>query len=83
MTGEQWKQILTEWNNSCAYCHKSSKHCELEIEHIVPLCRGGEHDVDNIVPACASCNSSKRERLLDELASSPNSLVTQRLLAWI
>lgn len=34
-----------------------------EIEHIVPLNRGGKHSPDNLVAACRRCNSSKSDRL--------------------
>ncbi len=30
---------------------------------VIPLARGGTHDIDNLVPACASCNSSKGAKL--------------------
>jgi 5-methylcytosine-specific restriction endonuclease McrA len=36
----------------------------------VPLTRGGSHSITNIVPACKTCNSSKRDRLLHEWPSS-------------
>lgn len=53
-------QLLTRWhqfNHRCAYCNASG---ELELEHVVPISKGGLHHISNIVPACHSCNSSKR-----------------------
>lgn len=38
----------------------------LEIDHVVPLFRGGEHDESNMVFACARCNGSKSYKLLSE-----------------
>lgn len=40
----------------CAYCG-----CEraTEIDHMIPLARGGTAFPSNIVPACRSCNASK------------------------
>lgn len=35
-------------------------------DHVVPLCRGGKDIIENIVPCCKSCNSSKNSRLLYE-----------------
>lgn len=26
------------------------------VEHVVPLCRGGSDDIENLVPACSWCN---------------------------
>lgn len=45
------------FNNSCAYCGSVAR---LTIDHFFPLSSGGEDAISNIVPACASCNCSKR-----------------------
>lgn len=46
----------------CVYCGEPAA----EVDHVRPLARGGvEHSV-NLVPACKSCNSGKKDRLLDE-----------------
>jgi CRISPR/Cas system Type II protein with McrA/HNH and RuvC-like nuclease domain len=36
------------------------------IDHLVPLSRGGEDEIDNCVPSCSDCNSSKGSKLLSE-----------------
>jgi HNH endonuclease len=59
-----WKQLKSIWGNRCAYCGKSSER--LTKDHMVPLARGGIHDVSNIVPACLSCNTSKCARTVEE-----------------
>lgn len=46
-----------KFDHRCAYCGCSG---DLEIEHVVPISKGGEHHLGNIVPACTGCNSSKR-----------------------
>ena len=33
------------------------------VEHVVPLCQGGTHTWDNVVPAHARCNFAKGNRL--------------------
>ena len=48
-----------EFDNCCAYCGKQHKAMDLEIEHFVPISKGGTHVLSNIVPACKPCNSSK------------------------
>lgn len=55
-------QLLTRWaqfNHRCAYCNTSG---ELEVEHVIPISKGGLHHISNIVPACHSCNNSKRSQ---------------------
>lgn len=46
-------------------CHYCGDHAN-EVDHIVPVARGGATRLRNLVPACKSCNSSKRDRLLKE-----------------
>jgi 5-methylcytosine-specific restriction endonuclease McrA len=46
-----------EWR--CAYCGSGE---ELTIDHRVPLSRGGGDSIENLIPACGSCNSSKHDR---------------------
>lgn len=58
---EGWAERLEYFGNRCAYCNRSA---DLEMEHIVPISKGGLHGIDNIVPACHGCNASKRDRSL-------------------
>lgn len=50
-----------EFDNCCAYCGKQHKAMDLQIEHFVPISKGGTHVLSNIVPACKPCNSSKTD----------------------
>lgn len=58
LTVAQWNFIKKMYGFRCAYCGKKPK--ELTKDHIVPLIKGGSHTMDNIVPACRSCNSRKQ-----------------------
>lgn len=42
----------------CYYCGRKSK---LTLDHFDPLAKGGAHCVSNVVFACSSCNSKKRD----------------------
>ena len=50
----------------CTYCDKPIEAKTSIGDHVIPLSRGGSHTVDNLVPACLSCNSSKCDKLLSE-----------------
>lgn len=63
-TVEQWRSLLKIYSYRCAYCFTNNK--KLEQDHIVPLSRGGNHTMSNIVPACKSCNTSKHNKNLVE-----------------
>lgn len=58
VTKRDLKRIL---NNPCAYCGKSGK---VELDHVLPIDKGGRHSIGNLVAACPSCNRSKNNRLL-------------------
>lgn len=55
-TVKQWADCQLYFENMCAYCGSKSK---LTQDHFVPLSKGGEYTVKNIIPACKSCNCSK------------------------
>lgn len=38
----------------------------LTADRVIPLSRGGSNFIENIVPACGSCNSRKGTRTADE-----------------
>lgn len=59
-TAEDIKELKSSYG-FCVYCNKKVK---LEIDHIKPITLGGTNDVENLVPVCRSCNSSKRNKTL-------------------
>jgi 5-methylcytosine-specific restriction endonuclease McrA len=59
LTSKQWQQIKEYFNNKCAYC---GKELPLSKEHFIPLSKGGEYTINNIIPVCLSCNSSKQDK---------------------
>ena len=56
LTSEQWINIRSYFNEECSYC---GKKLPLAQEHFIPLTKGGEFTLNNIIPSCKSCNSSK------------------------
>ena len=71
---EQWAALTAAWGG-CAYCGATDK--PLQRDCVLPISRGGRYTLDNIAPACGSCNASKcndevtgwlRRKKLDERA---------------
>ncbi len=62
ITSAEWVARVTEYGGRCAYCSRPAT----TQDHVVPLSRGGRHEIANVVPACKSCNSSKRDKLVSE-----------------
>ena len=72
LTDEQWAASRAAWGG-CAYC--GATDVPLQRDCVLPISRGGRYTLENVVPACRSCNASKcndevtgwlRRRRLDE-----------------
>jgi len=50
--------IMEDFDGRCAYCGAPAT----TWDHIKPVSQGGETTPGNIVPACQSCNSSKKDK---------------------
>lgn len=74
LSAEQWTALQEAWGG-CAYCGAAG--VPLQRDCVLPISRGGRYTLDNIAPACSSCNASKcndevtgwlRRKRLDERA---------------
>ena len=72
LTAAEWGALVAAWGG-CAYCGPTDR--PLQRDCVLPISRGGRYTVENVVPACGSCNASKcndevtgwlRRRRLDE-----------------
>jgi len=61
LTHEQWLEMQAAQDHRCYYCGKRRKG-HLTQDHLTPLSKGGSHTVQNVIAACASCNSRKNDR---------------------
>lgn len=63
---------LTRYNlflrdgHACAFCGERFDTKELTFDHVLPRSRGGTSLFENLVAACAPCNSRKRDRTPEE-----------------
>ena len=56
LSADQWT-ALKEAGGGCAYC--GAIDTPLQRDCVQALSRGGRYTLDNIAPACGSCNASK------------------------
>ena len=56
LTDEQWDALVAAWGG-CAYCGATDR--PLQRDCVLAISRGGRYTLDNVVPACGSCNASK------------------------
>lgn len=55
---EAIKQKFDLLGNRCVKCSSSP----VEVDHIIPLSKGGTNHIDNLQPLCKPCNSGKGNR---------------------
>lgn len=67
------KQIKALRAGPCFYCGSS---IAIALDHVIPISRGGNHSIGNLVSACKPCNSSKRDKFITEWKKSD---LTRRL----
>ena len=63
-TASEWLEKVEQYAGRCAYCGSDAK--PLTRDHDVPLSRGGTDFIENILPACQSCNSRKSRQTAKE-----------------
>jgi len=56
------RNLIDSYLGRCVYCFEPLN--PVTIDHIVPLIKGGTNDIENLVPACGRCNSSKNRNNL-------------------
>ncbi|WP_161897318.1 HNH endonuclease [Gordonia spumicola] len=86
LTADQWASLQDEWGG-CAYCGAAGPG--LQKDCMLPISRGGRYTLDNVVPSCRSCNSSKcnaeltswmrRKKLDERLFLERHYLIRRRL----
>ena len=60
------KNIYLRDRNRCQYCGDHFSTRELNLDHVVPLSRGGKSSWQNIVCCCLECNGRKGSLLPEE-----------------
>ena len=56
------QKILERDNFTCQECGISGDFASLEVDHITPVCQGGNNEYSNLQSLCYKCNMEKRWR---------------------
>ncbi|MDP5277200.1 HNH endonuclease [Chengkuizengella axinellae] len=63
-----WKEISRKVferdDYTCFYC--GEKGGLLEVDHMMPISRGGSNDLSNLTTSCRRCNRQKRDKTVEE-----------------
>ena len=57
------KELAKLLAQPCFYCGTKER---ITIDHVIAIARGGTDSIGNLVPACKSCNSQKRDLTITE-----------------
>lgn len=68
LTKAEWDAIVESFDSRCAYC--LAKLQKPTIDHLVAITRGGDHESENVVPCCQSCNSRKHNAPIWSMANT-------------
>ena len=66
------KEVIERDNCTCQICgikvdiNSFNKDNSLNIDHILPISKGGKNNIDNLRVLCRKCNLSRRNVSLDE-----------------
>lgn len=52
-------EILARDGHTCRYCGAAAPDVKLTVDHVIPVALGGGDEPNNLVTACADCNSGK------------------------
>lgn len=71
VTKESLEDMFEQQGGMCAYCgkeitKKSKDPYARQLDHIIPICRGGLNTLSNVHWVCPRCNKSKGGRLEEE-----------------
>lgn len=59
LTKQERRIVYNKMDGHCAYCGRKLQYANMQVDHVVPLRKGGPDVLDNMLPACRSCNHYK------------------------
>lgn len=66
LTKQERRTVYDKMGGHCAYCGcKIRLNKDMQVDHVVPLRKGGMDELDNMLPACRSCNHYKGSMSLE------------------
>lgn len=61
-------ELYNMQNGVCYICLEKFSFKEMQMDHLIPISKGGKHESHNVKMCCAKCNQKKGARLPKELS---------------
>lgn len=58
-------EVFQRDRHTCQYCGRRAPEVELEVDHLIPVARGGTDAFENLITSCRECNSGKSAKLIE------------------
>ena len=65
LTPAERMTVYNKCNGHCAYCGCELEYTAMQVDHVEPFIHGGADELDNMLPACRSCNHYKSSMTLE------------------
>ena len=86
LTPQIKQQVRLRAKNCCEYCYSQEKFAThiFSVEHIKPLSKGGNNNLDNLALSCQGCNNHKYNKTegKDTISGAIISLYNPRHQNW-
>jgi hypothetical protein len=63
-------EVFKRDNFTCAYCCNKPPNSILEVDHILPVSKGGTNVMENLITSCFDCNRGKSNISLQNIPST-------------
>ncbi len=71
LTPNERRAVYQKMNGRCAYCGCELSMKTMTVDHVIPLAHhGGKDNIDNMLPACRSCNHYKSTLTLEKFRAA-------------
>ena len=74
------QRLMRRQDNTCVYCGYRRTAASMDIDHIIPVVRGGSNNEDNLQVICRPCNQRKGLQTDEEFRARYSRLVPRRRL---
>ncbi len=60
-------ELYKQQDGICYLCYEKFTFKEMEMDHVIPVSKGGKHELNNVKMCCGKCNKIKGSKILPEV----------------